>query len=162
MSHNIYQLLNRPDEEWTDADLLCDQPLLVQNGSYVDNMTSKERDNAVRIFSQWLKREELGRIENGAVLFFSDVSSGRHFANRYPRFHHIAENLAKITEETYRLCFRNVRNMAADLMQAVVDEEDDYVCLDVVNLVTMDEFLRTAKPEVPYYLGAVCTYHGGM
>ena len=52
--------------------------------------------------------------------------------------------------------------MAVDLMQAVVDEADDYICLDVVNLVTMDEFLRTVKPEVPYYLGAVCTYHGGM
>lgn len=33
MSHNIYQLLRQPDEEWTNADLLCDHPLLVQNGS---------------------------------------------------------------------------------------------------------------------------------
>lgn len=162
MSHNIYQLLRQPDEEWTNADLLSDHPLIIQNGSYVDNMTRKERDNALKGFAQWLKREELGRIENGAVLWSANASSGRHFANRYPRFHHIAENLAKITEETYRLCFCTVWNMAADLMQAVVDEEDDYVCLDVVNLVTMDEFLRTVKSEASYYLGAVCTYHGGM
>ena len=47
-------------------------------------------------------------------------------------------------------------------MQAVVDEDDDYICQDITNLVTMNEFLRTVKPEVPYYLGAVCKYHGGI
>lgn len=26
---NIYQLLRQPDEEWTDADLLSDHPLLL-------------------------------------------------------------------------------------------------------------------------------------
>lgn len=61
MYHNIYQLLRQPDEEWTDADLLSDHPLFLSNGNYVDDIKGEERDDAIKEFTKWLKKEQLGR-----------------------------------------------------------------------------------------------------
>lgn len=162
MYHNIYQLLRHPDEERTDADLLDEHPLLYQHGNYVENMDEEERDNAIRQFTEWLEKEELGRVENGVILFSPTSPCGKHFANRYSRFHHLSLNIARVTEGIYLLCFDKVQDMVSDLVNAVVDESDDYVCLDVNQLLTMDEFLRTVDPKTPYYFGTVCKYHGGM
>lgn len=159
---NIYQLLRLPDEEWTDADLLSDHPLFLSNSNYVDDIKGEERDAAIKEFTKWLKKEELGNVDSGVIRFSPAASCGRHFADRYARFHHLTLNLARVTEGIYLLCFDKIRGMVSDLMKALVDENDDYVCLDVNQLIPMDEFLRTVDPETPYYFGAVCKYHGGM
>ena len=61
---NIYQLLRQPDEEWTDADLLSDHPLFLSNSNYVDDVKGEDRDAAIKEFTKWLKKEELGNVDS--------------------------------------------------------------------------------------------------
>lgn len=39
------------------------------------------------------------------------------------------------------------------------DEHGNYIYQEGHELITMDEFLRTAKVDTPYYIGGICEYH---
>lgn len=159
MFHNIYQFLQCPGDEWTTAAILNRHPIMRFKHAVVEDVRGVARDEEIQRFEEWLLRENLGECKHRAIRFSRDASCGKHFAERYPYFHGLAVDLAKITEEKYRYSFWDVWYMGLDLLQAIVNDVDDYACFGTNLLMPMDEFIRTAIPKVPYYFGAVFRFH---
>ncbi len=158
MYHNIYQIIKkRNDKEWITEETFCFNPFLEIRGAYAEDVDDRETE--LKTFGEWLEKEGLGRLEHNFFVLNSDVIRGRHFAKRYTGFHRVASELSEISEDDYLNRFHDVRNLVSDLMKSVVDDADDLICIDMGSLMPMDEFLRTAKPNVPYYIGGICKYH---
>ena len=159
MYYNIYEISRSPISYSTvDAYSVGEHAVFLGKCAVVDKLEDKERNKERQTFGKWLKKEGLGILKNTAFILNKDVSCGKHFADRYAGFHQLARTIAALTEDDYLHRFHDVRNLASDLIKAVVDDDDDYVWMDGT-LFTMDEFLRQATPGVSYYIGNICKYH---
>ncbi len=158
MYYNIYEVDTAPiKRSIMDANSLSEHITFLEMCAVVDDV--ENRDEELKTFGKWLKKENLGVIKKSAFVLNADAGCGRHFAERYARFHKIAEKLAAVSENDYCHCFDDVRNLTLDIKSAVVDDRDSYVFLAGTALLTMDEFLRSAKPGVTYHIGNICTFH---
>lgn len=159
MYYNIYEIDTAPiTDSRMDAMSVGEHIIFIEKCAVVDDLEDKERSKALQEFGKWLKKEQLGELRKSEFILNEDVRSGQHFANRYVRFHQLAEALFSMTEANYLQRFHDIRNLTSDLRKTVVDDDDDYVLFGG-NLLTMDEFLRTATPGLTYHIGNICKYH---
>lgn len=157
MYYNIYEVDSVPiAHSLMDAGSIGEHVVFISKCAVVDDV--EKREDALKEFGKWLEQENLGVLKKSAFILNEDAATGKHFANRYAKFHRLAEEIAGITEEDYCRRFHDIRNLTSDIQKAVVNEDDDYVLL-AGTLFTMDEFLRFAKPGITYYIGSICKYH---
>ncbi len=161
MYFNIYEVDTVPiTQNRMDACSIGEHIVFIEKRAVVEDLEDKEKSDALQAFGKWLKKENLGTLKKSSFILNEDAGCGKHFADRYARFHQLAEALSAMTAEDYLHRFRDLCNLTADLKKAVVDEDDDYFFLAGSTLLTMDEFLRfAAAPDVTYHIGSICKYH---
>lgn len=160
MYYTIYEVDTAPiTYSRMDASSIAEHIVFIEKCAVVEDLEDKEKSDTLQTFGKWLKKENLGTLKKSSFILYADAVVGKHFADRYARFHQLAEALSAMTVEDYLYRFRDLCNLTADLKKTVVDEEDDYVFLAGTTLLTMDEFLRFAVPGVTYHIGAICKYH---
>lgn len=160
MYYTIYEVDTAPiTYSRMDACSIGEHIVFIEKCAVVEDLEDKEKSDALQTFGKWLKKENLGTLKKSSFILNEDAAGGKHFADRYARFHQLAEALSAMTEEDYLHRFRDLCNLTADLKKTVVDEDDDYVFLANTTLLTMDEFLRFAAPGLTYHIGTVCKYH---
>lgn len=161
MYFSIYEVDTAPiTQSRMDACSIGEHIVFIEKCAMLEDLEDKEKSDALQAFGKWLKKENLGTLKKSGFILNEDAAVGKHFADRYARFHQLAEALSAMTDKDYLHRFRDLCNLTADLKKAVVDEDDDYVFLANTTLLTMDEFLRfAAAPGVTYHIGAVCKYH---
>lgn len=159
MYYNIYEISRSPIlRSVMDAYSVGEHIIFLGKCAVADELEEKEVNKELQNFGKWLKKEGLGTLKSTSFTLSDDVSHGKHFADRYAGFHQLTQTLSAISKEDYLHRFHDVRNLASDLMKAIVDDDDDYVWMDG-SLFTMDEFLRQATPGVSYHIGNICKYH---
>lgn len=159
MYYNIYEIDTAPiTDSQMDAMSVGEHIIFIGKCAVVDDLEDKERSKALQEFGKWLKKEKLGELRKSTFILNEDVRCGQHFANRYIRFHQLAEALFSMTEADYLQRFHDIRNLTSDLQKTVVDDDDDHVMFGG-SLLTMDEFLRRATPGLTYHIGSICKYH---
>lgn len=160
MYYNIYEVDTAPITcSRMDACSIGEHIVFIEKCAVVEDLENKEKSDALQTFGKWLKAENLGTLKKSSFILNRDAAGGKHFADRYTRFHQFAEALSAMTERDYLHRFRDICNLTADLKKSVVDEDDDYVFLAGTTLLTMDEFLRFAVPGTTYHIGGICKYH---
>lgn len=160
MYYNIYEVDTAPiTYSRMDACSIGEHIVFIEKCAVVEDLNDKEKSEALQTFGKWLKRENLGTLKKSSFILNKDAADGKHFADRYARFHPIAEALSAMTEKDYLYRFPDICNLTSNLKKSVVDEDDDYVFLAGTTLLTMDEFLRFAAPGTNYYIGSICKYH---
>ena len=159
MYYTIYEVDSAPIAQSSmDACAIGEHIVFIAKCAVVEDLEEKEKSDALQTFGKWLKKENLGTLKKSVFVLNEDAASGRHFADRYGRFHQLAHSLAAVTEDDYLHRFYEVCNLTSDLMKAINDDDDDYVLLGG-SLFTMDEFLRKATPGISYHIGNICKYH---
>lgn len=160
MYYNIYEVDTAPITcSRMDACSIGEHIVFIEKCAVVEDLENKEKSDALQTFGKWLKKENLGTLKKSSFILNEDAAYGKHFADRYARFHQFAETLSAMTADDYLHRFRDICNLTADLKKTVVDENDDYVFLAGAVLLTMDKFLRFAVPGVTYHIGNICKYH---
>lgn len=160
MYYTIYEVDTAPiTYSRMDACSIGEHIAFIEKCAVVEDLEDKEKSAALQTFGKWLKKENLGILKKSSLILNGDAGCGKHFADRYTRFHQLAEELFAMSAEDYLHRFRDICNLTADLKKSVVDEDDDYVFLAGTTLLTMDEFLRFAAPGTTYYIGGICKYH---
>ena len=159
MYYNIYEVDTAPITcSRMDACSIGEHIVFIEKSAVVEDLEDKEKNDALQAFGKWLKAENLGVLKKTEFILNKDAAYGKHFADRYARFHQLAEALSEITEKDYLHRFRDICNLISDLKKSVVDEDDDYIFLAGTTLLTMDEFLRFAAPGMTYHIGSICKY----
>ena len=110
-----------------DAATIGEHSVFISKCAVTEDLQDKEKDGVLQNFGKWLKKENLGTMKKSVFVLNEDAASGRHFADRYGRFHQLARSLAAVTEDDYLYRFHDIRNLTSDLMKAIVDDDDDYV-----------------------------------
>lgn len=110
-----------------DAATIGEHSVFISKCAVTEDLEDKEKDGVLQNFGKWLKKENLGTMKKSVFVLNEDAASGRHFADRYGRFHQLARSLAAVTEDDYLYRFHDIRNLTSDLMKAIVDDDDDYV-----------------------------------
>lgn len=110
-----------------DAATIGEHSVFICKCAVTEDLEDKEKDGVLHNFGKWLKKENLGTMKKSVFVLNEDAASGRHFADRYGRFHQLARSLAAVTEDDYLYRFHDIRNLTSDLMKAIVDDDDDYV-----------------------------------
>lgn len=160
MYYTIYEVDTAPiTYSRMDACSIGEHIVFIEKCAVVEDLEDKEKSDALQTFGKWLKKENLGTLKKSSFILNEDAAGGKHFADRYARFHQLAEVLSGLTEEDYLHRFSDLCNLITDLKKSVVDEDDDYVNLNGDELLTMDEFLRFAKTGRQYHIGSICKYH---
>lgn len=160
MYFNIYEVDSIPiTQSRMDACSIGEHYVFIEKYAVVKDLEDKEKSDALRAFGKWLKAENLGVLKKSEFILNSDVTDGKHFADRYAGFHKIAKALSDMTADDFLHRFHDICNLTAELKKSVVDEDDDYVFLSGTTLLTMDEFLRLAETGRTYYIGSICKYH---
>lgn len=157
MYSNIYQISETPlnHEKWMDVDFLSDSPLLGSVANCIDIV--EDRYAALKDFGHWLAEHELGTFANEAFVLSGDGCSA-YFLKRYPAFQSALTALQNLTAAQYNNDFNTLYNRITDLEKTVINKYDSYILWDMSYLMPMDEFLRTARPDIPYYVSGICCY----
>lgn len=89
----------------------------------------------------------------------ADKLNKSYYRERYRSFETAVAALNdKISFHSYLEELHSISNMVGEIEEKLIQRQDHYVCWDLDNILPLDEFLRTAKADKPYYIGGVCKY----
>lgn len=156
MWNNIYQLSDRRlwKKDWITESDFHENSLSHATVKQVEN-----RKSEIQRLGQWMERSRLGVIQNGILTLHGEWRKSPYFIAKHQRFLEIIANLAAVDLESFTV---NGSSISDWLFRAEQEYEDGFstmVCFSPDSLITLDQFLRTAQPDTPYYLGGVCQYH---
>ncbi|SHO54160.1 hypothetical protein [Anaerocolumna xylanovorans] len=157
MHCNIYQIYEEPldCEDWMDADFLSDSPLWGTVANHIDDV--RDRGAVLQSFEKWLTEHGLGTLANEAFVL-CEHGRNEYFSKRYPAFQKAVSALCNFTLLQFTDDFNELHDRIADLEKTVADKYDAYILWGMTELMPIDEFLRTAKTDNPYYIGGICSY----
>lgn len=121
------------------------------------SVSPTDRENALRKLGWWLEDCRLGQL-TGDSFILNPEARDNYFFGRYTPFRQAVVTLESVTEKQFIRQPELVSNLISDLQQSFSNYYSDYILLDSDRPVTMDEFVRTALPETPYYIGTILEY----
>lgn len=157
MQHYFYQLSRRaiPIEVWTSPLHFFFHPELLPVELSV---SPTDRENAIRGLGAWMQNYQLGQL-TGESFLLNPEARDNYFAGRFRPFRQAIAALETVTEDQFIRRHELVNNLVSDLQQSFSNCFSDYILLDSDRPITMDEFMRIALPETPYYIGTVLEYY---
>lgn len=116
-----------------------------------------DRENSIKKLGLWLEDCHLGQL-TGESFKLNPEARDNYFVGRYTSFRQAVVALESVNEKQFIQQPEQVGNLIENLRQSFSNSFSDYVLLDSDRPVTMDEFMRTALPETPYYIGTILEY----
>lgn len=115
---------------------------------------AESRSNALQAFQKWMQMNDLGFCDQSKFRF-SLVAPEHYFKGRFKLFCESAQKLADALEADFWRDNGTIRNLIHDLQSSYESLMNTYVMVDYETPVTMDQFIRTADLDTPYYFGEV-------
>ena len=158
MHNYIYELLQAPvpADEWTTAWEYHEHPDAFPIADTVEN--AKDRSAVIARFGAWLKENRLGELD-GETFTIDARAADRYFEGRFTAFQQAVIALQQLNETRFIHDHDQVQNLISSLTETFTQKYGDYVLWgDGLEPMPLEEFLRKAKPGVPYCIGAVLDY----
>ena len=133
-----------------------DHDFIGRIADYVDNVD--DRNYEIKMLAEWLAENRLGRVESNILTLNGYMLLSNYFYEKYKAFHKTAKSLCAIDERQF-MDFYYTSELVFYLTRNFNNERGIYIYQKDHELITMDEFLRTARVDTPYYIGGVCKYH---
>ena len=158
--YNIFQISQKP----IDAEMRITEDDFYMS-SFVGDIASKletldryEQIRQIGLLGQWLQENNLGKIENDVLTLQPELLNQPYYSQRYLEFKAAIEKLKTISKQKFLEDLDGVRNTIFEVEGSLIKQQDHYVLWDSDNAIPLDEFLRTATPNKPYYIGGVCRF----
>jgi hypothetical protein len=158
MHNYIYELLQAPvpADEWTTAWEYHEHPDAFPIADTVEN--AKDRSAVIARFGAWLKENRLGELDSETFTIDARAAD-RYFEGRFTAFQQAVIALQQLNETRFIHDHDQVQNLISSLTETFTQKYGDYVLWgDGLEPMPLEEFLRKAKPGVPYCIGAVLDY----
>lgn len=158
--YNIYQISQNPmdSENWITEEDFYMTSFLGDIATRIESSTEYERRDMIESLSKFLAENKLGKIENGIITLHPELLQQHYYSQRYVEFGAAVEKLKTISKQKFLDDLDGVRNAIFEVEGSLIKQQDHYVCWDSEEPIPLDEFLRTATPGKPYYIGGVCSY----
>lgn len=158
MFNNIYQIAKKPisEKEYITADSFSNHNFVGRIADRVE--IAVDRKYEIEKLAEWAAENRLGKIEGCTLILSGNMLSSKYFYERYKRFKKAVMSLCAVDEKQF-MEFSDVFELIFTISDQFNDEYATYIYQEGDELITMDEFLRTAKADTPYYIGGVCIYH---
>ena len=158
MYNFIYELLQAPvpEDEWTRAWEYHEHPDAFPIADTVED--AKDRSEVIERFGTWLKENRLGKL-TGEMFTVDAKAADRYFEGRFTAFQKAMVALQQLNEAQFIHGHDRVQGLIDALTESFTQKYGDYVLWDDgMEPTSLEEFLRKAKPETRYYIGAVLAY----
>ncbi len=155
----IYQIYEKPTKrrDWIDEEFISDSPLLSAVSDLIDGI--ENRDAALENLGNWLHEHRLGAIDGEVFILFEDVDDS-YFSKRYTAFQEAVRTLQNLSQEQFSRDYEEVHNQIAAVEKTTIDRYNTYIMFewDFGRIMPMDQFLRNARCNTPYFVGGICYY----
>ena len=158
MQNYIYELLQTPaqEDEWTAAWEYQEHPDAFPVADIVQD--AKDRSRVSDRFGAWLKENRLGRLA-GEAFIVDAQGADSYFEGRFTAFQQAMIALQQLNEAQFIHEHDRVQGLIFDLTETPTQKFGDYVLWgDGLEPTPLEEFLRKAKPNTRYFIGAVLAY----
>lgn len=158
MHSYIFQVFETPcpQKEWASEEIFREHPdaLPVANGTSL----VKDRSIAIAGLGKWLADNRLGKL-SGEMFIVNAQAVDRRFEGRFSAFQRAISALQQLNERQFLHEHDQVQNLIDNLSQAFTDKYDAYMLVGGrIPPLPMDEFIRKAQPNMPYYIGTVLDF----
>jgi len=158
MHSYIFQVFESPcpQKKWASEEIFWEHPdaLPVANG------TSPVEDRTIAIASlgKWLADNRLGKL-SGETFMVNTQAADRHFEGRFIAFQQAISALQQLDERQFLHEHDQVQNLIDNLSRTFTDKYDAYMLVSSsIPPLPMDEFIRKAQLNMPYYIGTVLDF----
>lgn len=109
-------------------------------------------------FGAWLKENRLGELD-GETFTIDAEAADRYFEGRFAAFQQAVMALQQLNEAKFIHEHDQVQSLIFNLIETFTQKYGDYVLWDDgMEPIPLEEFLRKARPDVRYCIGAVLDY----
>lgn len=159
MHYYIYQIFQSkvPEHDWAPAWALEACPQFMAVADTIE--PAKDRSSAIAHLGTWLKENRLGIYSQESFVVDTEATE-RHFVGRFAAFQQAIAALQTLHKTQFLHEHDRVQNLISGLCTAFSEKHDAYVLLEnTLPPIPMDEFIRKARPNTTYYIGAVFNFH---
>ena len=158
--YNIFQISQNPipDEMKITEDDFYMSSFVGDVAAKLETLDPYEQIRQIGLLGQWLEENNLGRIEDNVLILQPELLKQPYYSQRYVEFKAAIEKLNTVDKQKFLEDLDGVRNAIFEVEGSLIKQQDHYVFWDSDNAIPMDEFLRTATPDKPYYIGGVCRF----
>lgn len=158
--YNIFQISQNPipDEMKITEDDFYMSSFVGDVASKLETLDPYEQIRQIGLLGQWLEENNLGKIEDNVLILQPELLKQPYYSQRYVEFKAAIEKLKAVDKQKFLEDLDGVRNAIFEVEGSLIKQQDHYVFWDSDNAIPLDEFLRTATPDKPYYIGGVCRF----
>lgn len=158
--YNIFQISQNPipDEMKITEDDFYMSSFVGDVATKLETIDPYEQTKQIGLLGQWLEENNLGKIEDNVLILQSEMLKQLYYSQRYVEFKAAIEKLKAVDKQKFLEDLDGVRNAIFEVEGSLIKQQDHYVFWDSDNAIPLDEFLRTATPDKPYYIGGVCRF----
>lgn len=155
MHNYIYELLQAPApaDEWAKVWEYHEHPGTFPIANIVED--AEDRSGVIVRFGAWLKENRLGELD-GETFTIDAQAADRYFEGRFAAFQQAVTALQQLNEAKFIHEHDQVQSLIFNLTETFTQKYGDYVLWDDgLEPIPLEEFLRKARPDVRYCIGAV-------
>lgn len=158
--YNIFQISQNPipDEMKITEDDFYMSSFVGDVATKLETIDPYEQARQIGLLGQWLEENNLGKIEDNVLILQPEMLKQPYYSQRYVEFKAAIEKLKAVDKQKFLEDLDGVRNAIFEVEGSLIKQQDHYVFWDSDNAIPLDEFLRTATPDKPYYIGGVCRF----
>lgn len=158
--YNIFQISQNPipDEMKITEDDFYMSSFVGDVATKLETIDPFEQTRQIGLLGQWLEENNLGKIEDNVLILQPEMLKQPYYSQRYVEFKAAIEKLKVVDKQKFLEDLDGVRNAIFEVEGSLIKQQDHYVFWDSDNAIPLDEFLRTATPDKPYYIGGVCRF----
>lgn len=156
----IYQITDHPIDE--DAFITAcdfeDRWFVPAVAEYVRECA--DRQHEICVLLNMMENKKLAVIDSEVNSFvLLPNARGIYFEGRYKQFQTYLTELSHVQEEKFICCHSQVEGLLYQLTRSFSERFGIYVAGDEDELISFDEFIRTADAGKTYYVGGIVNYH---
>lgn len=158
--YNIFQISQNPipDEMKITEDDFYMSSFVGDIATKLETIDPYEQARQIGLLGQWLEENNLGKIEDNVLILQPELLKQSYYSQRFLEFKVAIEKLKAVDKQKFLEDLDGVRNAIFEVEGSLIKQQDHYVFWDSDNAIPLDEFLRTATPDKPYYIGGVCRF----
>lgn len=158
--YNIFQISQNPipDEMKITEDDFYMSSFVGDIATKLETIDPYEQARQIGLLGQWLEENNLGKIEDNVLILQPELLKQAYYSQRFLEFKAAIEKLKAVDKQKFLEDLDGVRNAIFEVEGSLIKQQDHYVFWDSDNAIPLDEFLRTATPDKPYYIGGVCRF----
>lgn len=158
--YNIFQISQNPipDEMKITKDDFYMSSFVGDVATKLETLDPYEQIRQIGLLGHWLEENNLGRIKDTELTLQPELLKQPYYSQRYVEFKAAIEILNAVDKQKFLEDLDGVRNAIFEVEGSLIKQQDHYVFWDSDNAIPLDEFLRTATTDKPYYIGGVCRF----